>query len=96
MSTICQIYRSAREEGMYLYCRKAEGLESVPEELLQRFGRAEPAMVLLLTPEKKLARADAGRVLEALAEKGYYLQLPPVPYMDDSARDLAARNDKLT
>ena len=34
-------------------------------------------MTLFLTPEKKLARADVQQVLGDIAEKGYFLQMPP-------------------
>ncbi len=96
MTVICQIYRSRREEGMYLYVKKSEGLASVPEALLQRFGPPEPAMVLKLTPEKKLARADVTRVLEALEEPGYYLQLPPLAEADAEMLALRQHNSKLS
>lgn len=79
MKRICSVYRSASHEGMYLYVDKAEALSRVPEALMQRFGKAEHAMVLVLDPDKELARADAARVLEAISEQGFYLQLPPQP-----------------
>lgn len=74
---LCEIFRSPRKEEMYLYVDKRRGLEPVPEALLERFGKPQPVMTLLLGAERKLARADAVRVVEAIAEKGYYLQLPP-------------------
>jgi len=64
---------------MYLYVDKAEGMARVPLELLEQFGRPRAAFVFKLTPERKLALADAGQVLRQIAECGYYLQLPPVP-----------------
>lgn len=73
----CVIYRSPRREGLYLYVDAQEGLERVPEPLLQRFGPPREAMRLLLHPGRKLARAEIGQVLAALEEPGYYLQLPP-------------------
>lgn len=76
---LCNIYRSPKEEGMYLYVDRKTDLEPVPEELLRRFGKPELAMAMALTPEKKLARADAGRVLEMIDEQGFYLQMPPRP-----------------
>lgn len=93
---ICQIYRSRREEGMYLFVPKNQGLEAVPEALLQRFGEPEPAMVLKLTPERKLARVEAGQVLQVLAEQGYYLQLPPSGEFDPEMQALRQHNTKLT
>ncbi len=64
---------------MYLYVEKREGMSRVPEALQKQFGSAELAMTMLLTPEQKLARADTAKVLKALAEQGFYLQMPPLP-----------------
>ena len=79
MKNLCSIYRSPRQEGMYLYVDKDEDLSRVPESLLGRFGVPELAMTLLLTPERKLARTSAEQVLAAIAQQGFYLQLPPGP-----------------
>lgn len=76
---LVQVFRSGRREGHYLFVDLAEGLERVPEALLLHFGRPEPALRLHLSPERKLAAADAASVLDAIAEKGFYLQLPPQP-----------------
>ncbi|MFI2812302.1 MULTISPECIES: YcgL domain-containing protein [Microbulbifer] len=93
MKTVCDIYRSPREEEMYLYVEKREGIARVPEKLLQLFGKPEHVVTLLLTPEKPLARADAARVLEEIRERGFYLQMPPV--VDDEMRAISAQNSKL-
>ncbi|MCL4129230.1 UNVERIFIED_CONTAM: hypothetical protein GTU68_061955 [Idotea baltica] len=93
MKKICSVYRSPKEEGMYLYVDKKIDLESVPEALLKRFGKPELAMTLVLTPDKKLARADAGRVIEMIEEQGFYLQIPPRP--DELMQDLRHKNSKL-
>lgn len=74
---ICTVYRSAKHEGMYLYVKKSEELSRVPEDLLKRFGKAEFAMTLLLEEGKKLARAELPKVMAAIEESGFYLQLPP-------------------
>ncbi len=84
---ICEVFRSPRREGMYLYVDKAEGLARVPEHLRQVFGEPESALVLHLKPERKLARADAADVLAALEEPGFYLQMPPVPEAEATARE---------
>jgi uncharacterized protein YcgL (UPF0745 family) len=34
-------------------------------------------MDLELTPERKLAREDAGKVIASLKEKGFFVQMPP-------------------
>lgn len=77
LSILCDVYRSARVEGMYLYVAKQEGLSRVPEALMKRFGRAELAMGLMLTPARTLARADVVQVMQAIESQGFYLQMPP-------------------
>jgi len=77
VSILCTIYRSPKKEGMYLYVDKKEDLERVPEALLKMFGKPQHAMTLLLKPERKLARVDREEVVMAIAEQGYFLQMPP-------------------
>lgn len=96
MKIICQIYRSPKEEGMYLYVKKEEGVSKVPEELLKLFGTPQPAMVLLLTPEKKLARVSVEKVADALESQGYYLQLPPRNEQDPEMLAMRSKNSKLS
>lgn len=79
MSVLCEVFRSSRQQEMYLYVEKSRGLDAVPDELLSRFGTPTPVMVLMLTPERRLARADTGTVLASIAQQGFYLQLPPSP-----------------
>ena len=79
MKKLCSVYRSSRVEGMYLYVDKKDQLARVPEDLLATFGKPELAMTLELYPERRLARADVNKVLEAIAEHGFYLQMPPKP-----------------
>jgi len=40
MKKICQIYKSNKHEGMYLYVAKEHGLSKVPEALINQFGVA--------------------------------------------------------
>lgn len=96
MKLITQVFRSKKEEGMYLYVKKDEGLTRVPDELLAIFGKPEPAMVLLLTPEKKLAHANVDAVMALIEENGFYLQLPPRDQIDQEAKDVRSKNDKLS
>ncbi|SDJ67819.1 YcgL domain-containing protein [Microbulbifer yueqingensis] len=93
MKTVCDIYRSPREEEMYLYVDKREGTARVPEALLKLFGQPQHLVTMVLTPEKRLARAEAGKVLEEIRERGFYLQMPPA--RDDEMRAIAAQNSKL-
>ena len=77
MKRLIEIFRSPRKQEMYLYVDKARGLEDVPEPLLGQFGEPESVMTLLLTAERKLARANAQEVLEKIEAEGFYLQMPP-------------------
>ena len=79
MSLLCQVFKSLRQEEMYLYVDRQEGLERVPATLLAKFGDPVEVMTLLLTPERKLARANAAEVLASISERGFYLQMPPTP-----------------
>jgi uncharacterized protein YcgL (UPF0745 family) len=77
MTVLCTIYKGSREPELYLYVDRVDGVARVPEELLARFGNLSEVMTIKLTPQRKLARASAPQVLAAIAEKGFYLQLPP-------------------
>ncbi len=74
---ICTIYRGSREREMYIYVKRADGLSRLPEELLARLGTTSEVMTIKLTPERKLARANAADVIAAISAKGFYIQLPP-------------------
>ena len=74
---ICSIYKSSKKDEMYLYVDKREGLERVPEALIEIFGTPVHFMDMPLTAERKLARADTAKVLESIRDQGFYLQMPP-------------------
>ena len=93
MKLIVSVYSSKRKEGMYLYVEKSEGLETLPEPLLKQFGVPEHAMVLVLTPEKKLANADVEKVIQAVQNEGFYLQMPP--RVDQIMSEIAEKNSKM-
>jgi len=82
MRKICNIYRSEKEEGMYLYVDKKDELLSIPEDLLKKFGKPTLVMTLMITREKKLARVDSKHVLEMIEKNGFYLQFPPLVSSD--------------
>lgn len=76
---ICTVYKSLKREEMYLYIDRQEGMERVPEALLAQFGEPQEVLTVVLEPGRKLARVDAAKVLEEIADKGFFLQMPPVP-----------------
>lgn len=90
---VCNIYRSGRKEGMYLYVNKADELKKVPEALLDLFGAPVFVTAMLITPDKKMARANAADLLADIDDKGFYLQMPPPE--DDSMREIAEKNTKI-
>ncbi len=72
------VYRSARRADTYLYLQAgADYDETLPEALRKHFGEATAFLEFSLHAEKTLAQADAAAVLAALADQGFYLQLPP-------------------
>jgi len=74
---IIDIYRSSKKEGLYVYLKKDDTVDSLPEEFKKHCGKLEHSMRMLLTPEKKLANADTKKVIAQLSERGYYIQMPP-------------------
>ena len=71
------VYKSVKVADMYLFVDQHEGLERVPQSLLTRFGKPVEAMRFELTPERRLSRSAAPAVLDAIASRGFYLQMPP-------------------
>lgn len=74
---LISIYRSSKREGMYVFVPRETDPSGLPSSLLTYFGAPVHAMDLVLTPERQLARANAGDVIRAIDEQGFYLQMPP-------------------
>lgn len=74
---LCDVYKSKRKQETYLYVSRQDGLTRVPEPLLETFGQPQLALTMMLHQDKKLARAEADKVLQAISEQGFYLQMPP-------------------
>ncbi|SIS99879.1 hypothetical protein SAMN05421760_11088 [Neptunomonas antarctica] len=62
---------------MYLYVDKREQLIRVPDVLIEMFGTPSHLMDMPITGKRKLARVDVEKMLADIAEKGFYLQMPP-------------------
>lgn len=69
------VFRSSRKADTYIFVRRDQKWDELPEGLRGIFGQPVHAMDLLLTPEKKLARTTGKQVLEAIEEKDFFLQL---------------------
>lgn len=89
MKKMISIYKSSKKDELYIYVDRSQGLKNVPEALLSQFGTPLHVSDMILTPDRKLARAEASRVLEQIDEQGFYLQLPPAKedYLLDLYRD---------
>ena len=73
----CEIYKGTKKDEMYLYVPAGQGLEAVPEVLLESFGELSLVMKIVLRSKQKLARVDVETVMEEIHNKGFYLQVPP-------------------
>ena len=76
---LISIYRSSKREGMYVFVPRETDPASLPSSLLTHFGHPVHAMDMVLTPDRKLARAQTSDVLQAISDQGFYLQMPPNP-----------------
>lgn len=79
---------------MYIYVDRKQELKELPEGLLTVFGEPQHVLDLILTPSKKLARVTADRVLADIAEKGFFLQMPPAEN-EAAVSDLSPPPDSL-
>ena len=70
------IYRSTKKPDSYLYIVRKDDFADIPEMLLKVLGKLELAMELALHNERKLARAEVNKVIQALKDDGFYLQMP--------------------
>lgn len=70
------VFRSSKKADTYLYVRRGQVWGDLPESLRGIFGAPLHAMDLILTPDRKLARTSGKQVLEAIAEKDFFLQMP--------------------
>jgi len=77
---ICDVYKSDKKEGLYLYVDRLEGLERVPEALLLQFGLPRLTLSFELNSQRRMARQDPLVVLKNLSTDGYHIQLPPAPF----------------
>ena len=72
-----EVFKTARRPNTFLFL--PEGLPSGewPDGLEEVFMPAVKVLSLTLTADQPLAAQSATRVMEEIAAKGYFLQLPP-------------------
>jgi uncharacterized protein YcgL (UPF0745 family) len=71
------VYRSGRKPDTYLYLRDKDAFAVVPDAVRVPLGELVFVLDVELTPERKLARADANVVRANLERLGFHLQQPP-------------------
>ncbi|MEE7567760.1 YcgL domain-containing protein, partial [Xanthomonas sp. Kuri4-3] len=72
------VYKSQRKPDTYVYLARRDDFAVMPVPLHAQLAPFVFALEVALTPERRLAVADAGKVREQLAAHGFYLQMPPV------------------
>ncbi len=75
---------------MYLYITSRGDFSSIPEQLLNSFGKPEFSMTLNLAKRSSLARENINLVIEKLNNDGFFLQMPPL--VSDDKNHLKAEN----
>jgi len=93
MKQIVQVFKSPKKEGAYLYMAMNAETKTLPEALTKLFGTPQLAMKIVVTEDKQLAQTTGDKVLAAIAEQGFFLQLPK-PENDEMAA-VAEKNSKL-
>ena len=73
----CEVYKSLKQFDYYLFVKKEDAFERVPDGLKTILGVLEKVMDLELHENRKLAQADVVEVMQQIEEKGYFLQMPP-------------------
>jgi uncharacterized protein YcgL (UPF0745 family) len=73
----CAIYKGNKRPDDYLYIEKEDDFSRVPQSLLDIMGELSLVISLELSADRQLAQADVTKVMQLLAEQGYYLQIPP-------------------
>lgn len=78
----CMVYKSLRRFDYYLFVKKDEGLERVPDTLKTLLGNLEEVTEVELHAQRKLAQSDAVEVMAQIEAEGYFLQMPPRQGLD--------------
>ncbi|WP_422508201.1 YcgL domain-containing protein [Stenotrophomonas sp. GZD-301] len=73
------VYKSQRKQDTYVYLAVRDDFSAVPDALKATLAPFAFVLEVALTPDRRLALADAGQVRANLAERGFHLQMPPPP-----------------
>jgi uncharacterized protein YcgL (UPF0745 family) len=73
----CEVYRSSRKAGTYLFVADAEDLGNLPDDLKARLEPLEWVMAIDLAERDTLAATRPATVIDSIESQGFFLQLPP-------------------
>ena len=73
----CEVYRSNRKAGTYLFVADAEDLGNLPEDLTARLKPLEWVMAIDLAERETLAATRPATVIDSIESREFFLQLPP-------------------
>ena len=71
------VYKTARRPETFLFVPAGLAFNEWPDGLADVFHPAGHMMTLTLTPERPLAAQPANLVINEIAKRGYFMQLPP-------------------
>ncbi|MBV6811400.1 YcgL domain-containing protein [Xanthomonas campestris pv. pennamericanum] len=70
------VYKSQRKQDTFVYLATRDDFSCLPAAVQAQLAPLTFVLDVALTPERRLAQADAATVREALGKHGFYLQLP--------------------
>ncbi|HAY45961.1 MAG TPA: hypothetical protein DCY55_06705 [Gammaproteobacteria bacterium] len=73
----CQVFKGSHKPDHFLYLPLDYDQSKLPTTLQSLLGELQMVVEFELTPDKKLAIADAVEVIAQLSDRGFYLQMPP-------------------
>jgi len=73
------VYKSQRKQDTYVYLATRDDFNAIPDALKATLAPFEFVLEVALTPDRRLALADAAEVRANLAGRGFHLQMPPPP-----------------
>lgn len=71
------VYKSRRKADTYVFLAARDDFARVPDPVRTPLGELEFVLEVALTPERRLAVADADVVRANLATRGFHIQFPP-------------------
>ncbi|MGE8279147.1 MAG: YcgL domain-containing protein [Stenotrophomonas sp.] len=87
------VYKSQRKQDTYVYLAKRDDFAAIPASVGATLAPYTFVLEVALTPDRRLAQADATLVRANLVERGFHLQLPPQPLAPVKVPRIDGRDD---